>query len=248
MSCESNSSNINKTFILEPLSITGGSPTLSACTGMYTNLIIACDTENTIDLSQSGITTFNTAISADTVYGVKINKVSGGGWVIPDLNIIFNNPADWYNLLEQGQYVITTPYTVSGVASGLTSQLYELIDINQFDNQTGWQRVIDNDTTIDGYLSGTTIFFNTLSTNNAYSIDISGLDNEIHQLLTILSDGQTDITYLPPEPINKPKLKLFLNGVLQNYGLDYVINGTTITWLDSEFILNSTDLIKIIYI
>lgn len=48
MSCNANTPNVNKTFIIEPLSITGGSPTLSACTRLYTNEITQCsgDTVN----------------------------------------------------------------------------------------------------------------------------------------------------------------------------------------------------------
>ena len=33
-------SDINQTFVVEPLSLTGGSPTISACTALYTNEII----------------------------------------------------------------------------------------------------------------------------------------------------------------------------------------------------------------
>jgi hypothetical protein len=58
-------SSINKTFIIEPLSITGGSPTLSACTGIYTNEVVSCDGDATIVLG-SGSTTFNTNIVPDT--------------------------------------------------------------------------------------------------------------------------------------------------------------------------------------
>ncbi len=240
--------NIDKTFILEPTLFTGETPTLTACTGVFTNNIIGCDSGNVINLGAAGSgVTIDTSFSATTVLGVEINKVKGGGWIVPEMDEIYNNPAEWYNKLKLGQYVIETPYAVSGTTSG-TSQLYELININQFDNPTGWKRVVDNDTTISGYLSGVTIYFNTLGIDNAYSIDISKLDNEVHQLLTIINNGQTNVTFLPPLPLNNIKLKLFLNGVLQNHTLDYTISGTTITWLDSDFILNTTDLIKIIYI
>ena len=42
MSCNTGTPNVNKTFIIEPQSTTGGTPVLSACTALYTNQIIAC--------------------------------------------------------------------------------------------------------------------------------------------------------------------------------------------------------------
>ena len=59
MSCTNNTSNINKTFIIEPLSTTGGSPTLTACTVVYTNKVESCSGDTEILLT-SGATIFNT--------------------------------------------------------------------------------------------------------------------------------------------------------------------------------------------
>ena len=59
MSCSSNS-NISQTFIIEP---SGGSePIISACTAVYTNLVISCSGDSQIHLS-SGETMFNTSIN-----------------------------------------------------------------------------------------------------------------------------------------------------------------------------------------
>ncbi len=60
MSCTNNSSDINQMFIIEPLSITD-TPTLSACTALFTNEVISCDGDATISLG-SGSTIFNTNI------------------------------------------------------------------------------------------------------------------------------------------------------------------------------------------
>ena len=57
MSCSTNS-NINETFIIEPLSITGGSPTLTACTALYTNSVESCS-GNTKIIMGSGVITFD---------------------------------------------------------------------------------------------------------------------------------------------------------------------------------------------
>ena len=58
-------SSINTTFILEPMSITGGTPVVSACTAVYTNELISCDGDATIKLS-TGETIFNTSIIPST--------------------------------------------------------------------------------------------------------------------------------------------------------------------------------------
>lgn len=59
MNC--NPSDINQTFIIEPLSITGGTPVISACTAVFTNEVISCDGNANIILG-SGETIFNTSI------------------------------------------------------------------------------------------------------------------------------------------------------------------------------------------
>lgn len=49
--------NINETFIIEPAAESGGTGTVSACTGFFTNLIISCDAPDTqIGLDVSEIT------------------------------------------------------------------------------------------------------------------------------------------------------------------------------------------------
>lgn len=66
-------SSINKTIIIEPMTITGGTPVISACTAIYTNEIISCSGDTTIQLT-SGSTIFNNNIivngnvSGDTFY------------------------------------------------------------------------------------------------------------------------------------------------------------------------------------
>ncbi len=42
-----NTSDVNQTFIIEPLATTGDTPTLTACTAVYTNRIVSCDDDGT---------------------------------------------------------------------------------------------------------------------------------------------------------------------------------------------------------
>ena len=42
-----NTSDVNQTFIIEPLALTGDTPVVSACTAIYTNRLISCDDDGT---------------------------------------------------------------------------------------------------------------------------------------------------------------------------------------------------------
>jgi hypothetical protein len=69
----SNSGNINKTFIIEPLSTTGGTPVISACTAVFTNAVISCS-GNTEILLTSGATVFNTDLVPTTDGTVAVGR------------------------------------------------------------------------------------------------------------------------------------------------------------------------------
>lgn len=58
MSCINNQANINETFIIEPLFLTGDSITWSACTALYTNAVISCS-GNTQIFMGTGVITFD---------------------------------------------------------------------------------------------------------------------------------------------------------------------------------------------
>lgn len=64
MTCNNSNSNINKTFILEPLSITGGSTTLTASTALYTNQVKSYSGNTTITMG-TNIISFNHDISIE---------------------------------------------------------------------------------------------------------------------------------------------------------------------------------------
>lgn len=99
MSCINNFSNINETFIIEPVFLTGNSTTWSACTGLYTNMVISCDSAlyMQFDSSLSAITSnANLVPSQDNVYSLgsptkryrQINTMSGSStfWAITNLS------------------------------------------------------------------------------------------------------------------------------------------------------------------
>lgn len=99
-----NTSDINQTFIIEPLSITGDTPTITACTAVYTNRLVSCDDNGvTIFLSDkievsSSIVPFIDAMNDLGIPSLRfrsVNTVSGTSsvWtstekiITPELNL-----------------------------------------------------------------------------------------------------------------------------------------------------------------
>jgi hypothetical protein len=77
--CDSNK-NINKTFVIEPLELTAGTPTITACTGIYTSKIIACSGDTSIEI-YSGLTFNGYTLVKDTLSAVTVDAstiMSGG--------------------------------------------------------------------------------------------------------------------------------------------------------------------------
>lgn len=87
MSCISNSSDINQTFIIEPLSITGGSPTLSACTALFSNEIISCSGDTEIILSTGNII-FNGNLYTDN--DLTASNINVGSSILPKQDNVVN--------------------------------------------------------------------------------------------------------------------------------------------------------------
>lgn len=70
----------------------------------------------------------------------------------------------------------------------------------------------------------------------------------VPELITVASPGQTSftLTYSPPHPT---EIKMFVNGVEQEYGTskDFAISGNTLTWRDRHFTLTTTDFVEVWY-
>lgn len=75
---------------------------------------------------------------------------------------------------------------------------------------------------------------------------ISQFRNSFTNNITVSFNGQTTFTNIANHPIIEPtKTSLFVNGQRQEYGLDYVITGTTLTWVSPSFSLEITDKITL---
>lgn len=87
MSCISNSSDINQTFIIEPLSVTGGTPTFSACSAVFTNEIISCSGDTQIMLSTGNII-FNGDLYTDN--DLTASNINVGSSILPTQDNMVN--------------------------------------------------------------------------------------------------------------------------------------------------------------
>lgn len=64
--------------------------------------------------------------------------------------------------------------------------------------------------------------------------------------LTVLSDGQTIFSNVLPYDMAIPaRLHLFVNGNEQTYGTDYTVSSKSITWLNNDFSLETSDTLKL---
>ena len=115
MSCSNNSSSINQMFIIEPMSLTGGTPVISACTAIYTNTIISCSGDAEIILG-TGQTIFNTSIipllDATIDIGIPLQRFR-------DVNTVSGTSSVWTSTIS-----VTTPLLDLGLdSSGNTRQI-----------------------------------------------------------------------------------------------------------------------------
>lgn len=64
--------------------------------------------------------------------------------------------------------------------------------------------------------------------------------------ISVTSNGQVYFT-LQNVSKNPERTILKVNGIVVNYPSEYVINGTTLTWLESGYSLSTTDCLQILY-
>jgi hypothetical protein len=153
MNC--NPSDINQTFIIEPQSLTGGTPVISACTAIYTNEIISCSGDTQISLG-TGYVTFNNnvlvngSITGNTIYS---NNYFSGGTNL--LDIFINND----------KYISGGTFNHSG----------ETLTLNRNDgvslNITGFTDFY----TTGGTLFNNIIYFDRTDSLSAYTVDLSAI-------------------------------------------------------------------------
>ena len=71
-------------------------------------------------------------------------------------------------------------------------------------------------------------------------------EQEKYEELIVDFDGQT--TWVLNENVNAPeKTELFVNGIKSDYMGEFTISGNIVTWLDTHYIIETTDDLEIIY-
>ncbi len=149
MSCVNNNSDINQTFIIEALS-----SSISACTGVYTNLLGSCSGDTSV-LLETGVVIINGSIYTNqdlTANTINANFYYSGG---TDLQTIINytdiSGGTFNNLL--GELTLTTYNNTEILVTGFT------------DYYTTGATLIDS-----------TVYFNRNDALSAYTLDLSTLD------------------------------------------------------------------------
>jgi len=200
--CGTNSSNINKTFIIKPQSLTGGTPTISACTTLFTDMVQSCSGDTTLQMStglsifnsdllvQGNVTgqTFNAAtyLSGNTnlitIIDARDNYVTGGTFDNSS-DIITLNRRDGSNVSITG----VTDFFVTGVTFS-----NDTITLGRNDGvQLSATGITDNFTT-GGTLVGSVVYFDRNDALSAYTVDLSALDvNDTFVTGATISTGNT---------------------------------------------------------
>ena len=174
---------INQLFLLESLSITGGSPTLTACTALYTNDLVSCSGDTSIFLS-TGVINFNGNVyTNDSITANTINAstfYSGGT-----------------NLID----IIKLSEVTGGTFNKNTDTLTLYDGFNKTINVTGFTDFYTTGAT----LVGNTVFFNRNDVLSAYTVDLSKYAVDIYstgvtftnnELIIARNDGAYLTTYI----------------------------------------------------
>jgi len=239
-----NSSNINQTFIIEPLSITGGSPTLSACTTLYSNAIVSCSGDTTIFMG-NGIITFDgnlytdndlsaSTINASTFYSggtnllnlINSNTITGG---------TFNNNTDTLILQNTNGNVINVTGFTDYYTTGTTT-IGNTVYFNRNDLMSAYTM---NLAVANSFVTGTTFLNNQLFLTRNDNIIIktfinnfTGLTvNGVLSATTIYGNG-SNITGLP-----------YVTGGTYLDGVTTLINSTGGTFNINGYFTGDTNII-----
>ena len=193
--CDSNK-NINKTFIIEPLELTAGTPTVSACTAVYTSKVLACSGDTFIELYSgvtiNGDTLINNSLSANTIDASII--LSGGTNILDIVNAndtfvtggTFNDIGDSLSLLRNdGNGIVITGIT-DFFTTGATL-VNETIVFDRKDALSAYTVDISSVNSGDTFVTGGTLVNKELVLDrndslSAVTVDLSGLT-------TVLENG-----------------------------------------------------------
>jgi len=184
---------INETFIIEPLSLTGGSPTLSACTALYTDNLISC-TGNAEILLSTGQTIFNTTLIPlvdDSInLGSSSNKFGNIFGTTISATTYLNLPK---TVISGGTNVNVSIITGTTYINVTNNPIFNSLTASTFYGD-GSNLINIKDTYVTGgtYSNGTATFTN----NTGGTFSISGFDTSVDTFITGFTYNNNQFTLI----------------------------------------------------
>jgi len=185
MSCNSTNSNVNKTFIIEPFKLTGTSPTFSACTTLYTNLIKSCSGDTAIFL-RTGLISFSGSV--DGIDSLTANTIEATTYLSGGTNILdiinssdtfvtggtFNDIGDSLSLIRNdGANIIITGLTNFYTTGGTYNNNTGLITFDRNDQLSAFTVDLSSIDINDTFITGTTLSGNILTLKRNDNVDLA---------------------------------------------------------------------------
>ena len=120
------------------------------------------------------------------------------------------------------------------------------IEYLQANNITGVDKI--EATEVDSVrIEGDKIFSGTTDITNIF-IDNTEFAQEQEKYEELIVDFDGQVTWSLNEGINSPeKTELFVNGIKSDYLGEFTISGNTVTWLNTHYIIETSDDLEIIY-
>jgi hypothetical protein len=173
MSCTNNSPDINQVFIIEPLSITGGSPTLSACTTLYSNHIESCSGTTHIYMGNGVITFDGNLYTNNDLTATTINA-----------STYFSGGTNLFDIIN-----------ASNITGGTFDNSSDTLTLNKVSGSNITVTGFTDYYTTGSTLIGSTIYFDRNDQLSAYTTDLSSLDiNDTFVTGVTFTDNQLIIT------------------------------------------------------
>jgi len=145
--CGPKFNSVYKTFIIQPLELTGGTPVLSACTALFTNFIQSCDDDTFISLN-NGLISFGGDLVAPTIYA----------------EAYYSGTTNIYDIFSR-----TDTFITGGTYSNIGNSLSLIRNDNEVIIITGLTDFYTTGVT----LLNNTLFFHRNDSLSGYSVDLS---------------------------------------------------------------------------
>jgi hypothetical protein len=161
---------INKTFIIEPLFVTGDTPSVTACTAVYTNKILSCSGDTQIFLEDGVITFDGNLYTNDNLSASTINAstyLSGGTNIFDIISLknitggTFDDITDTLTLFKQDNTTVSVTGFTDYYTTGATL-IGNTVYFDRNDALSAYTLSLSAFSTVDIYVTGVTFNNNQL--------------------------------------------------------------------------------------